>query len=58
MNLETTEEGIMHIVLPPPTLSEMMKEASGAECVRARAKILMRFAEVSAIYVFSRSKPC
>ncbi len=27
MNLETTEEELMHIVFPHPTLSEMMKEA-------------------------------
>jgi dihydrolipoamide dehydrogenase len=27
MNLETTEEELMHTVFPHPTLSEMMKEA-------------------------------
>src|SRR3954462_1502893 len=27
LNLETTEEDLMHTVFPPPTLSEMMKEA-------------------------------
>jgi dihydrolipoamide dehydrogenase len=27
MNLETTEEELMHTILPHPTLSEMMKEA-------------------------------
>ncbi len=27
MNLETTEEDLMHVVFPHPTLSEMMKES-------------------------------
>lgn len=27
MNLETTEEELMHTVFPHPTLSEMMKES-------------------------------
>jgi len=27
MNLETTEEELMHTIFPHPTLSEMMKEA-------------------------------
>jgi dihydrolipoamide dehydrogenase len=27
MNLETTEEELMHTIFPPPTLSEMMKES-------------------------------
>jgi len=27
MNLETTEEELIHTVFPHPTLSEMMKEA-------------------------------
>ncbi len=27
MNLETTEEELMHSVFPHPTLSEMMKES-------------------------------
>ena len=40
MNLETTEEDLMHTIFPHPTLSEMMKESvldaygKGAECVR------------------------
>jgi dihydrolipoamide dehydrogenase len=27
MNLETTEEELMHTIFPHPTLSEMMKES-------------------------------
>ncbi|MCA3600453.1 MAG: hypothetical protein IOC58_12320, partial [Methylobacterium sp.] len=27
MNLETTEEDLMHTIFPHPTLSEMMKES-------------------------------
>jgi dihydrolipoamide dehydrogenase len=27
MNLETTEQELMHTIFPHPTLSEMMKEA-------------------------------